>query len=282
MRGLQPLEALEPRRMLSVTLNQQGSWLWINGSDASEQLTIEDAGSTGLRILDHGQVVGTKWGVDNVILKTGGGPDIVRVTSGKTSVLFQVDLGGGDDFIQPGYGNHFITGGSGTDTVSYAHLALDMYITNKDGMWTGYRTSSGVTHEDKIAADVEILQGGSGNDVIIGNNNNNALWGNAGNDIMFGHGGHDYLYGGAGNDSIWGHAGNDTINGQAGNDSLVGGSGNDLIYARDGWGFDTVIGDNLWGVNEPGSFDRVYGDTIDQLSGHEWADLTSPPIFNWP
>ena len=24
------------------------------------------------------------------------------------------------------------------------------------------------------------------------------------------------------------------------------------------------------------------GDTIDQVSGHEWAELTSPPIFHWP
>jgi Ca2+-binding RTX toxin-like protein len=232
-----------------------------------------------LRVRDNGVSVAVKYGVDNVILKTWGGHDRVVITSGKTNVLFQIDLGSGNDWVEPGYGNHFITGGAGNDNVSYGKFAMDMYITNKAGMWTGYRTSTGVTHEDKIAADVEGMYGGSGNDVIIGNDNANQLYGGPGNDIMFGYHGNDYMSGGDGNDSMWGHDGNDTLHGGYGNDSMVGGFGNDTFYSRDGWGLDTVIGDNLWGVNEPGTFDRVFGDTIDKLSGHEWAELTPPPII---
>ena len=272
-------ESLETRRMMSVTVSQQGNWMWIDGSSGRDQITVEDVGSTGLRVLDNGVSVGVKYGVDNVILKTFGDNDRVYIKSGKTYVTFQIDLGSGNDWIEPGYGHHYITGGSGNDNVSYANFTMDMFITNKDSMWTGYRTSTGVTHEDKIGDDVEGLFGGSGNDVLIGNNNANQLYGGAGNDIMFGNGGADYLSGGDGNDSMWGHDGNDILHGGNGNDSMVGGNGNDTFYARDGWGLDTVIGDNLWGVNVPGTFDRVYGDTIDMLSGHEWAELTPPPII---
>ena len=268
-------ESLETRRMLSVTFWQQGNWMWINGSSGNDHITVEDAGNTGLRVRDNGVSLGAKYGVDNVIVRTHGGADRLLITSGKTGVLFQIDLGGENDWVQPGDGNHFITGGPGIDCVSYSDTALDMYITNKDGNWTGYRTTYGVTQEDKIAADVEAMYGGSGNDVIIGNDYDNQLYGGPGNDILWGNGGNDYLSAHEGNDSMWGHAGHDTLHGGNGADYMVGGIGNDTLYSRDGWGIDKVIGDNVWGVNEPGSFDRVYGDYGDMLSSHEWAHLTT-------
>ena len=275
-------ESLEMRRLLSVTVEQQGSWLFISGTSSADIVTVDDAGSNALKVLDNGQFVAQKWSIDNVVLKTFGGSDQVYIKSGKTNVQFQIDLGSGNDWLEPGYGKHYITGGSGIDSVSYAKMGTDMYITNNGG-WTGYRAGGSVTQEDKISTDVEALYGGSGNDAIVGNNNvANYLYGGAGNDILMGGNQDDYLQGDDGNDSMWGHAGNDTFHGGNGSDSMVGGIGNDLFYARDGWaGVDTVIGDNNWGVNEPGSFDRVYGDTIDKLNSHEWASLTAPPIFHW-
>ncbi len=266
------LESLELRRLLSVTMTQGGSYLFITGNSDNDHVTIEDAGNTGLRVRDNGVSIGVKYGVDNVILAPGSGNDQVFINSGKTHVLFQIDLGSGDDYVEPGNGNHFITGGSGIDGVSYAKFGIPMYITNHDGNWTGYRASTGVTHEDKLAADVDKMWGGSGNDVIFGNNFRNTLFGGAGNDMLFGLASGDYLSGGDGNDSMWGHEGDDYLVGGKGVDSMVGGRGNDIFYSREDGLADTIIGDNLWGVNVPATFDRVFGDTLDNLSSVEWTD----------
>jgi Ca2+-binding RTX toxin-like protein len=271
---MRQIEQLETRRMLSVTLTQQGNWLWINGTGGSDHITVEDAGNTGLRVRESGVSLGVKYGVNNVILNAGGGSDRVLITSGKTHVLFQIDLAGGNDWVEPGYGNHFISGGSGIDNVSYQKFGIDMFITNKDGNWTGYRTTTGVTQEDKIAEDVEGMFGGSGDDVLIGNNYANSLYGEGGDDFLFGYGGDDHLSGGYGNDWMWGHEGNDTLHGHFGADVLIGGKGSDTFFASDYGDVDTVIGDDVAGVNIAGTFDKVYGGYEDVLSGHEWASLT--------
>ncbi|PLC51119.1 heme peroxidase [Pollutimonas subterranea] len=64
------------------------------------------------------------------------------------------------------------------------------------------------------------LDGGNGEDVIIGL---------GGNDLLRGLGGDDMLFGGAGNDDLRGGGGNDLLNGGAGNDILDGGNGNDIL-----------------------------------------------------
>ncbi|UUU34193.1 calcium-binding protein [Streptomyces sp. CA-210063] len=108
------------------------------------------------------------------------------------------------------------------------------------------------------------IYGGTGNDVLLGNNsvvlhgeNGNdridgggGVWGlgsfgGRGNDTMTGcsfacHGGadHDTLTGGGpanGNaNALYGDSGNDTLRGRAGNDVLYGGKGHDKLYGEDG------------------------------------------------
>ena len=58
---------------------------------------------------------------------------------------------------------------------------------------------------------IENAIGGSGNDILIGNQANNALTGGAGNDLLTGLDGNDTLTGGVGNDALSGDAGNDTL-----------------------------------------------------------------------
>ena len=64
------------------------------------------------------------------------------------------------------------------------------------------------------------IDGGNGNDVIVGS---------AGRDTIFGGRGRDTLSGGAGNDLIDGGAGADVISGGKGNDSITGSAGDDII-----------------------------------------------------
>ncbi|MBN4000341.1 hypothetical protein [Nostoc sp. LPT] len=76
-----------------------------------------------------------------------------------------------------------------------------------------------------------IINGGAGNDNLLGGYNNDVL---TGDDPYDGVAGNDYLDGSEGNDALFGLGGNDTLIGGAGTDTLSGGTGNDVF------GFDSV------------------------------------------
>lgn len=63
-----------------------------------------------------------------------------------------------------------------------------------DGIWGGYTIANGVV--------IENATGGSGDDVLMGNDADNILRGNAGDDFMMGRGGADTFDGGAGFDTV--------------------------------------------------------------------------------
>jgi len=102
---------------------------------------------------------------------------------------------------------------------------------------------------------VDVIYGNDGNDYIYGYLNGyygshaNFLYGGNGNDRLYGEDGSDTLEGGDGIDLIYGYAGNDVIDGGAGDDDLYGGAGNDIYhmglgndYVEDvGGGDDTFI-----------------------------------------
>jgi len=135
------------------------------------------------------------------------------------------------------------------------------------------------------------IQGGGGDDYIVGTNGDDTInlkggddqgFGLDGNDIIKGGGGFDHLVGGNGIDQIHGGEGPDTISGEDGNDVLDGGDGddkingdmgNDVIDA--GTGDDIADGgqgnDNIKG----GSGDDVLigGEGDDDISGKTGNDL---------
>src|SRR5688572_23693329 len=110
------------------------------------------------------------------------------------------------------------------------------------------------------AADVKsiIVNAGDGNDgVSLAGKRRNPFTlaakidGGNGNDRLLGAAGDDQINGGAGNDRIEGEGGDDVLNGDTGNDrvhggrgddSLNGGDGNDLLLANDRSGTDEVDG----------------------------------------
>ena len=96
------------------------------------------------------------------------------------------------------------------------------------------------------------LEGGAGNDRLVGTVANDTLAGGAGDDVLIGAGGDNVLYvdsganhliGGEGDDSLIGGAGNDTLEGGWGNDLLVAGGGANLLMG--GAGDDTLLGASL-------------------------------------
>ena len=133
-----------------------------------------------------------------------------------------------------------------------------------------------------VNASIENATGGSGDDLIIGNEQANKLIGNGGNDSLFGGAGSDTLFGGAGTDTLkggsghdylFGGTGNDTVIGDGGNDGLLGGFGNDTL--RGATGSDVLYGesgnDGLFGGADR---DILYGGLgNDVLSGGSGDDI---------
>jgi Ca2+-binding RTX toxin-like protein len=84
------------------------------------------------------------------------------------------------------------------------------------------------------------LDGGSGDDLLIGNAYADTLIGEEGDDRLFGGGGPDDLFGNAGSDSLHGGDGADGLSGGEGDDQMFGEAGDDLFQA--GLGADLVDG----------------------------------------
>jgi Ca2+-binding RTX toxin-like protein len=86
------------------------------------------------------------------------------------------------------------------------------------------------------------MEGGNGNDTLIGSNSDDSLDGGAGDDSIVGNGGNDRVAGRDGNDTVLAGAGDDSIKGNGGNDVVDGGAGNDSVWGNDG--NDSVTGDD--------------------------------------
>jgi Bacterial Ig domain/Cadherin domain/RTX calcium-binding nonapeptide repeat (4 copies) len=131
--------------------------------------------------------------------------------------------GRGDDFLQGAGGSDVIAGGAGTDTADYGLRRGAVRVTLGSG------ANDGAPGErDDVRADVERVNSGRGDDVLVGNARANALSGG---------GGRDMLEGRRGDDALRGDADADRLLGGRGDDRLWGGSGRDRLEDRDGAGF---------------------------------------------
>ena len=141
---------------------------------------------------------------------------------------------------------HWVWGSSGDDQLS-ARL---------DG---GSRIEGGAGNDVIIGRDYadylrggdsnDSIQGGGGADDINGNMGTDTINGGAGDDWVLGGKDNDLLLGGAGNDLVLGNIGDDTLHGDTGDDTVRGGQNNDVIFGSDGndWlsgdlGNDTISG----------------------------------------
>ena len=87
------------------------------------------------------------------------------------------------------------------------------------GIWFNGQAGDDVVIVSRNVPAPVTLQGGPGNDTLIGGRGGDKLTGGPGNDTLFGHGGDDALYGGPGNDTLIGGRGNDTCVGGPGRDT---------------------------------------------------------------
>lgn len=171
--------------------------------------------------------------------------------------------GAGNDTLRGGFDNDTLRGGSGVDVLLEINDS-NFTLTNTQLFATGVDSISefevanlvgGVSNNSLNASATTtmsaILEGGAGNDTLIGSNQNDTLSG--GND-------NDFLEGRDSNDSLNGGSGNDTMTGGNGNDTIFGGDGNDLLFESADTNFtvkNTELSSSVLGTDQLSSIEEV-------------------------
>lgn len=165
---------------------------------------------------------------------------------------------GGDDTLIGRGGDDILDGGDGNDTVSYESRTAPLTVR------LDTTSGNGQAGEHDHLTRLENIIGGSGDDLLVGNEPANRLDGGAGNDTVSyegrqsavnvtldgaandGHIGEDdnaiaeNVIGGNGDDLLVGDGNTNRLDGGPGNDTLDGAAGNDTLNGGDG--ADTLIG----------------------------------------
>ncbi len=282
-----------------------GHLITVTGTSAADTYDVQmDASNTFVKIwentptsnppsfiMHNDALTGTGAGL---LFNLGAGNDIVNIAPG-VPVATTINGQDGNDSITGGAGDDVVNGGNGIDTLRGAggDNTLD-YNNFSVGVTIDLTTTSAGPNGalDSIPLkDFDNAIGGSGNDIITGNNDPNFLDGRGGADTIDGDSdgntlspgqpGEDSILGGLGNDSIFGDGANDTIDGQAGNDTINGGAGHDSLFGGDDtdtmygdFGNDTLNGDSgndlMYGQNGHDTLDGGVGsDILDGGSGND-------------
>ena len=194
-----------------------------------------------------------------------------------------IDAGAGNDYVESAQGDDVIFAGE-SSSISLNQFSDRGILTDSLNSITDSDQGE-YTLEDDLVEDIEDLQfdiinSGSGDDIVYGQGGTDVIYGHTGNDYLDGGEDDDGLRGGLGNDTLLGGSGDDILVGDEGNDVLIGGTGNDTIIP--GLGNDVIVGglgDDtmtsgqgsntfLWLANELGT------DTIDDFKlGEDKIDL---------
>ncbi|WP_372792048.1 beta strand repeat-containing protein, partial [Paraconexibacter sp.] len=137
--------------------------------------TVDATGFTGATRITGGPA-------DDVLLG-GSGPDVIRG-------------GAGNDLVRGNLGRDDLGGDAGIDTLSYAGMSSPV------GVALGAPSGGPADEPDTLAADFEILEGGTAGDSLTGDAGPNTLLGGPGNDALAGGGGDDSIVGGDGTDTV--------------------------------------------------------------------------------
>jgi Ca2+-binding RTX toxin-like protein len=203
-----------------------------NGSGANEVVNLNASGNAVILTRNVGNIVMNQDNVERVEILAAGGADTIDIGEMRGTDVREVAVnlaatatgttgdGAGDTVsVSGGSRNEIITVTANGDDIAVSGLAQQMQINNVD------------------ASDAVVVRGGAGTDLMSAATVSGAaritLDGGTGNDILLGAASGGTLLGGAGNDLLVGGAGADVLNGGAGNDTLFGGAGDDLFSGDD-------------------------------------------------
>ena len=177
-----------------------------------------------------------------------------------------------------------VNGGAGNDVVSISQTA-SAYVVTLNGNTTTHAIADvsainvfASDGDDIVVFDASFtlggyVDGGLGNDKIVGGNGPDTLLGAAGKDQIYGGLGNDRINGAGGNDKVIGEAGADRLYGGDGNDYIDGGSSGDRHYP--GVGFDTVLGQsgNDYFFSVDSTRDELYGGSGTDTAQSDGEDI---------
>jgi len=166
----------------------------------------------------------------------------------------RIATGGGADLIDPGAGSDVVQTNDGADRVLMTaapdgpdvyELGLDHYPAGVGADEVDYNGRSApvewdastglVAGEGDQLTGVGNILGGSGDDVLRGNEFEDFLVGGPGNDLLVGGSNWDVLLGGDGDDELRGGGDPDILRAGSGDDTAYGGRDHDVIKCGDGW-----------------------------------------------
>jgi Tol biopolymer transport system component len=186
----------------------------------------------------------------------------LEVATGKRRIL---SFGHGAEFSRNGQRLSFSSGGECRDREG-------MYVMRVNGSGLRRLTNDcsirGTANADTLHGTelADALLGLGGNDRLLANDPGyvgDTLDGGPGNDVLVGAFRQDTLDGGPGDDTLDGGASADTLIGGSGRDQLNGQGGRDTIYSRDGQRDVVTCGANAFG---PRGRDTVYADRFDLVA----------------
>ena len=254
-----------------------------NGGDSPKYPGVVDSSDTGRNALNQGVYTTMSYndGLNgNVSLSYGNQGTPMAFDIAAIQHLYGANMtynSGDTTYRVPGQnqvGTYYssIWDGGGTDTISAqgvsANTTINLneaplvganaggYLSKAEGIDGGFTIANNVTIENAI--------GGTGDDVIVGNDADNTLDGNGGADVLLGQDGDDMLLGMAGADVLNGGFGDDRLKGGKDRDELYGEKDSDRLYG----GQDR---DKLYGGQQS---DRLYGEQDrDKLYGGQDDDV---------
>jgi Ca2+-binding RTX toxin-like protein len=217
--------------------------LLFNGANIAENMSITANRGHVKFTRDIGNVSMDLNSIEHIQLAAGGGADNITVgdLTGTGVAEVTIDLAGiGTDVGDGQTDTVTVNGTASNDTISVVGVGTTVVVNGLPAQVTMFHTDTGDVHDllainagagnDTIDASTLrasivglTIDGGAGNDTIIGSQDADTLLGGDGNDTIIGGRGNDTAQLGNGNDTfIWNPGdGSDTVEGQAGTDTLV-------------------------------------------------------------
>jgi len=271
------IQVYQGAMLVGSFLRSNYSTIVIDAGGGDDTVTIDETAGvftdTEITTIDGGAGDDTlNGGSGSEIIHGGPGSDTIDPGRGNDTSFGEagndlVTWNAGPGIILPSDGNDVFDGGDGLDTIGVTGSSLGetwnltannnqrLFLTRSGGAITLdlggvegidlallggddiFGASSGLPAT--VALDID---GGDGNDIVLGADGNDRIAGGNGDDVLSGGPGVDILFGGPGADTIHGDAGVDHLNGGLGDDTLFGGAGADSILWAPGDGNDEFDG----------------------------------------
>jgi len=216
-----------------VTFQDQGAVIQtgMNCDSVSEHVATCDYGAfAAVNMILKGRRDSSRLVGDDIRVFADGGAGADRLRGG---ALF--------DLLEGGRGPDVLVGRGSVDRILYTGRPDDLHVTLADGKRNDGGRRDG-RRRDRLRG-IEGVNGGDGDDVLIGDAEDNSLVGGNGRNVLRGRGGDDDLIGGDGRDLAVGGAGADLFPGSGGNDRAKGGGGPDHFQSGStGNGRDLFVG----------------------------------------